>query len=131
MTDKIPPATEVISPERLRALRIHCQILRRQNKEQEPYFDAIDVGSLIARIEAQQAEIERLSQTIYCPKCGSCGETGCCDADKCVIVGCIYGKENVKAYRDLLDEIDEMRRERDEYRTKYMDLIHPTKGLQL
>lgn len=83
------------------------------------------------RIEAQQAKNERLSQTIYCPKCGSCGETGCCDADKCVIVGCIYGKENVKAYRDLLDEIDEMRHERDEYRTKYMDLIRPTKGSRL
>ena len=83
MTDKIPPATEVISPERLRALRIHCQILRRQNKEQEPYFDAIDVGSLIARIKAQQAEI------------------------------------------------DELRDERDEYRTKYMDLIRPAKGSRL
>ena len=40
----------------------------------------------------------------YCPTCGSCGETGCCSPDKCNEVICFYGENNLREYKDLLEE---------------------------
>ena len=53
--------------------------------------------------------IESYLNPVYCPTCGSCGETGCCSPDRCKEVICQYGETNLKDYKDLLDENEQLR----------------------
>ena len=38
-------------------------------------------------------------ESLYCEKCGSCGETGCCPPINCDAVKCKYGEINLKDYK--------------------------------
>lgn len=49
------------------------------------------------------------SESDYCKACGSCCESGCCSPSKCEKVRCMYGEYNLKEYKDLLDENEELR----------------------
>lgn len=53
--------------------------------------------------------IENYLDPVYCPTCGSCGETGCCSPDRCNEVICLYGETNLKDYKELLEENEELR----------------------
>lgn len=41
---------------------------------------------------------------VYCPKCESCGEPGCCSPDVCDAVEGLYCEYNKKAYREMAEE---------------------------
>jgi hypothetical protein len=64
-----------------------------------------DIDSLNEYIKA----LENGCTPIYCPTCGSCGETGCCYPDKCQAVRCLYGETNIQDYRELLEENEKYR----------------------
>jgi len=53
--------------------------------------------------------IEGYLDPVYCPTCGSCGETGCCSPDRCNEVICLYGASNLKDYKELLEENEALR----------------------
>ena len=38
-------------------------------------------------------------ESLYCEKCDSCGETGCCPPINCDAVKCKYGEINLKDYK--------------------------------
>lgn len=56
--------------------------------------------------DALQCQID--SESPYCAKCGSCGETGCCPPINCEEVVCKYGKINLKDYRCFQDQWEVM-----------------------
>lgn len=70
------------------------------------------IDSLRAQVAEKEQEIaeltkanrDMLQQTMYCAACGSCGETGCCHANKCS-----YLKQHQGDYDDLLKDNAEQR----------------------
>jgi hypothetical protein len=44
------------------------------------------------------------TESPYCEKCDSCGETGCCPPINCEAVVCKYGEINLKDYRCFQDQ---------------------------
>jgi len=45
---------------------------------------------------------------VYCPRCGSCGEAGCCPPDMCHSVAGSYCETNMESYEELLKENQEL-----------------------
>ena len=48
------------------------------------------------------------TESPYCEKCSSCGETGCCPPIKCEAVVCKYGEINLKDYECFQDQWEVM-----------------------
>jgi hypothetical protein len=48
------------------------------------------------------------TESPYCEKCDSCGETGCCPPIMCEAVKCKYGEINIKDYRCFQDQWEVM-----------------------
>lgn len=61
----------------------------------------------VAELEAENAALQAPGS--YCPKCGSCGETGCCGVPRCAYLDAHQGdydalaKDNARLERDLLE----------------------------
>jgi hypothetical protein len=63
---------------------------------------------IVAMIDAEQIQNQIDSESDYCAKCDSCGETGCCPPVKCEAVICKYGDINLKEYNCFQDQWEVM-----------------------
>lgn len=64
-------------------------------------------AALASRNKELEQEVVDLAcelDPIYCPECGSCGETGCCPPTKCKTVRGLYCDHNLKDYDTLCCE---------------------------
>ena len=59
-----------------------------------------------------------LIDPLYCPKCGACGEEGCCSPDRCIELPCLYGEHYLKSYKELEAENVILRKRREEMEQK-------------
>ena len=59
-------------------------------------------NGVIKEPEEIQDQID--SESPYCKKCGSCGQTGCCDPINCDAVICKYGEINLRDYECFQDQ---------------------------
>lgn len=55
----------------------------------------IIISELRDQVESLRIDLDMWEDPIYCPTCGSCGESGCCNPDKCEGV-----KETKRLYCD-------------------------------
>lgn len=77
--------------------------------------------------------IDQERNPIYCEKCGSCGEDGCCCPTRCKTVQGLYCNENVKSWKTMMDELDKyliLKNKLNEY-LKYLSLDGKTIRQQL
>ena len=65
-------------------------------------------GSLPFRL-GEKVQLTGEEDDILCPKCGSCGEEGCCPPDNCKTVQGYYCEGSLRSYRSLEDQWDKMR----------------------
>jgi hypothetical protein len=65
-----------------------------------------EIDNFQNEIDNLKMELDILKNPVYCEKCGSCGEEGCCSPGKCKTVQGLYCEGNVNSWEDMNAEVD-------------------------
>jgi len=82
--------------------RLTKLIAKELNENDELGAEYTYVNILKAEVERLKRENDDLKDPIYCPVCGSCGEDGCCSAERCIYPG--IKAETVTTMKEIAED---------------------------